>query len=61
MEIFEMVLRENALIPEETLFIDDTLQHIRASEMLGIKGYWLCQPETIRDLFDESGILKLRF
>lgn len=35
--IFEYVLRDNALRAEETLFIDDTLQHIRSAETLGIQ------------------------
>jgi len=35
-EIFNYVLKENALIAEETLFIDDSLQHIQSAQKLGI-------------------------
>ena len=40
-EIFERVLLENNLKPAETLFIDDTLQHIEGAAKLGIKTHWL--------------------
>ena len=36
-EIFNYVLKENALIAEETLFVDDSLQHIQSAQKLGIK------------------------
>ena len=39
--IFELVLNENKLIAEETLFIDDSPQHIEAAKKLGIQTYWL--------------------
>ena len=35
-EIFEYVLKEQGLIPEETLFIDDSLQHLATAAQLGI-------------------------
>ena len=35
-EIFERVLNENNLLPEETLFIDDSPQHLKAADELGI-------------------------
>jgi len=36
-KIFELVLNENNLKPSETLFIDDSLQHIEAASKLGIQ------------------------
>ena len=36
-EIFKHVLKENALIAEETLFVDDSLQHIQGAQKLGIQ------------------------
>jgi len=36
-EIFRRVLSENGLIPSETLFVDDTHEHITAAKMLGIQ------------------------
>jgi FMN phosphatase YigB (HAD superfamily) len=40
-EIFELVLKENNLIAEETLFIDDSPQHIETAQKMGIQTYWL--------------------
>lgn len=40
-EIFELVLNENKLKPEETLFIDDSPQHIETAKKLGIHTHWL--------------------
>jgi putative hydrolase of the HAD superfamily len=35
-EIFQTVLKENQLLPEETLFIEDSPQHITTAQSLGI-------------------------
>ncbi len=35
-EIFEVVLKENGLIPEHTLFVDDSPQHLETAASLGI-------------------------
>ena len=50
-EIFELVLNENNLIPEETLFIDDTKTHLVSAEKLGIKTHYLRNGEDIDCLF----------
>lgn len=50
-KIFQHVLRENRLKPEETYFIDDSLQHVKGAELVGIKAHWLAEPETIIDHF----------
>jgi epoxide hydrolase-like predicted phosphatase len=51
-EIFEAVLKENDLVAGETLFIDDSLQHIETAKKLGIQTYLLdVKKETITDLF----------
>jgi len=55
-EIFEYVLLQNGLKPEETLFIDDSIQHIHGAEKTGIKTYFLKAGEDISVLF-ENGIL----
>ncbi len=49
LSIFQKVLRENNLLPEQTLFIDDSIQHIRAASQLGIKALHL-KDRTILDL-----------
>ncbi|MCC8096726.1 MAG: HAD family phosphatase [Tannerellaceae bacterium] len=38
-DIFEYVLRDAAILPEETLFIDDVLVNCRTAESLGIRSY----------------------
>ncbi len=53
-DIFEFVLKENDLNPAETLFIDDTLEHIETAKSLGIQT-WNLIPGTnnITELFDQ--------
>lgn len=51
-EIFELVLNENRLDPRETLFIDDSAQHIEGAKKLEIQTYYLdVTQESILDLF----------
>ena len=50
-EIFEYVVHENDMNPIETLFIDDTLQHVEGARRAGLKAYHLVAPETILDVF----------
>ncbi len=50
-EIFELVLHENGLKPEETLFIDDSLQNTEGASRCGIRVLHLREPETILDVF----------
>lgn len=49
--IFEQVLTENNLTPTETLFIDDSPQHIAAAQKLNIKTYLMKAPDSIQALF----------
>ncbi|NNF18871.1 MAG: HAD family phosphatase [Flavobacteriaceae bacterium] len=39
--VFRFVLEENGLIAEETLFVDDTLEHVEAARRVGIQGWHL--------------------
>jgi putative hydrolase of the HAD superfamily len=48
---FKYVLKENNLIAEETLFIDDSIQHIIAADELGLKTYHLQKNEEISSIF----------
>lgn len=50
-EIFELVLSENKLDPTETLFIDDSIQHIETAKRLGIHTHWLQKGGDIKGLF----------
>jgi len=56
-EIFEQVLRENNLDPAETLFIDDSPQHIATAKQLGIQTYLMTAPDTIQSFLKREGIL----
>lgn len=51
--IFEMVLKEQNYKPSETLFIDDSPQHIEGAKKVGLNTYHLRadKGETILDLF----------
>lgn len=53
--IFQYVLGHSKLIPEETLFIDDTLEHILTAKQLGIKTLHLNlkQNQTLTQLLNE--------
>jgi putative hydrolase of the HAD superfamily len=48
-KIFELVLSENNLLREETLFIDDSIQHIESASQLGIKTIHLKDNMTMED------------
>jgi len=48
-EIFERVLSDNGLKAEETLFIDDSPQHIEAAQKAGIRTIYLEKGMTIED------------
>jgi len=54
---FELILDHEGLLPEETLFIDDTASNIRAAQSLGIHTYHISREELVRNLF-ENGVLK---
>jgi FMN phosphatase YigB (HAD superfamily) len=48
--IFERVLSENRLVASETLFIDDSLQHVNSAKTLGIQTIHLLKGQTIDTL-----------
>ena len=54
---FELILDHEGLLPEETLFIDDTEPNIKVAKSLGIKTYHIRRDELVRNLF-ENGVLK---
>lgn len=53
-ETFMLILNDNNLKPEETLFIDDTEQHIEGAKKVGIITHYLRlkEGETIENLFE---------
>lgn len=56
LEIFEHVLKENNLIPSETLFIDDTIHHVNGALRVGIKALLLDKNKEVELLLKENGI-----
>lgn len=46
--IFETVLRENHLLPQETLFVDDSEGHINGARQAGLKVYHLTPNKTLQ-------------
>jgi FMN phosphatase YigB (HAD superfamily) len=55
--IFEKVLSENGLNPAETLFIDDSPQHLEAAKSLGIQTFLMTAPDTILAFAEREGLL----
>lgn len=49
-EIYNFVLKENGLNPNETLFIDDSPTNIEAAQKIGIQGFCIKKEELITDL-----------
>jgi putative hydrolase of the HAD superfamily len=56
-EIFESVLNENNLIAEETLFIDDSPQHVEGALTLGVKAMLLEKNNEVEDLLKELKLI----
>ena len=50
---FKKVLSENNLSPKETLFIDDSIQHINTAKKMEINTYLMEQNKSIIDLFPD--------
>jgi putative hydrolase of the HAD superfamily len=48
-EIFDFVLAENNLQPAETLFIDDSPQHVEGARKAGITGFWIRDGKSITE------------
>lgn len=51
-EIFEFVIRDGNLDPKETLFIDDSIQHVETAANVGLLTYHLKPPKEINGLFE---------
>ena len=57
-EGFRLIVQENALAPEETLFIDDSPQHLVGAQACGLQTLHLADGMTVEELFDDEGMLK---
>lgn len=51
-EIFEFVLDDIGVVPSETLYIDDTEEHIDTADALGFQAFYLPPPLTITNIFN---------
>ena len=51
LEIFGKVMNENNLLPEETLFVDDSMQHIEGAKKAGLQTLFVEKGKMIADLF----------
>ena len=57
-EIFEQVIKENNLNPAETLFIDDSPQHLVGAEKAGLHTLLMTEnPRYLGDFLKSNGIL----
>jgi putative hydrolase of the HAD superfamily len=54
---FQQILDENQLNPAETLFIDDSPQHVATAQQLGIQTYLMKAPDTLQQFFERNGLL----
>ena len=56
--IFEQVIKENNLNPSETLFIDDTPQHIEGAKKAGLNTLLMdVHPENLANFLKQHHIL----
>lgn len=52
-EIFDVVIKDQQLVPIETLFIDDTFENIKGAKETGLICHHLIDGETILDIVDQ--------
>jgi putative hydrolase of the HAD superfamily len=53
-ESFQWLINDAGIKAEETLFIEDSPQHIEGAKKVGLNTYWLTGGETINDLYDKK-------
>ncbi|MEL7005593.1 MAG: HAD family phosphatase [Bacteroidota bacterium] len=50
--IYQIVLEDSSIMPEETLFLDDSLENLKGAEEVGIQTFHVKHPDLILELFD---------
>lgn len=55
-EIFKFVLEKNKLKPEETVFIDDSIQHVKGAGECGISAFLLPKNAEIGEFLKDLGL-----
>lgn len=56
-EIYELVLQQQNLKPEETFFVDDKAENVEAAKALGIQAYQLTDRNKLHQLLAELKII----
>ena len=56
-EGFRFIIQENLLQTEETLFIDDSPQHLAGAQACGLQTFHLADGMDVTELFGEDGVL----
>ena len=56
-EIFEMILNQNKILASETVFIDDSIQHVKGAGACGINAYLLPKNMEVSDLLKQLKLL----
>lgn len=56
-DIFEHVLSDSNLKPEETLFIDDSPQHLKTAQSLGLQTHLMLPDDSLEKFLYRSGLL----
>jgi putative hydrolase of the HAD superfamily len=52
-ESFQEIIRLSGIIPEESIFIDDSQANVEAAIACGLKGYWLQPGQKIEKILNE--------
>lgn len=52
--VFEHILRTHELERQETLFIDDSIQHIEGAQKVGLRTFLLAPPLTLNEIFKNA-------
>jgi FMN phosphatase YigB (HAD superfamily) len=52
-ESFQEIIRLSGINPQESLFVDDSLQNVEAAIACGLKGYWLEPGQKVEEIFQE--------
>lgn len=56
-EVFELVLNDTGFVPSETVFIEDSIQHIETAKSLGIQTIFIENGMTMeKDIFKEKEV-----
>lgn len=52
--VFEQILTQHNLLAAETLFVDDSIQHIEGAKTVGLRTLFLAPPLTINEAFKDA-------